>query len=120
MMFTCCIRYNINPDKLVAFREYARAWISLINNYGGVHHGYFIPGTARDNLPTAAFSFPGLGIEGAPNVAVALFSFPSLEAYEHYRMAVSEDDFCKATTVKFNETKCFTRYERTFLVPMFE
>ena len=76
--------------------------------------------TARDNLPNAAFSFPGLGIEGPPNVAVALFSFPSLEAYEHYRMAVSEDELCKATTAKFNETKCFTQYERTFLVPMFE
>jgi NIPSNAP len=119
-MFTCCIRYNIDPDKLVAFREYACAWISLINKYGGIHHGYFIPGTARDNLPNAAFSFPGLGIEGPPNVAVALFSFPSLEAYEHYRMAVSEDELCKATTARFNETKCFTQYERTFLVPMFE
>jgi hypothetical protein len=111
-MFTCCIRYNNDPDKLVAFREYSRAWISLINKYGGIHHGYFIPGTA--------FSFPGLGIEGPPNVAVALFSFPSLEAYEHYRMAVSEDELCKATTARFNETKCFTQYERTFLVPMFE
>jgi hypothetical protein len=48
-MFTCCIRYNIDPDKRVAFREYARAWISLITKYGGIHHGYFIPGTARDN-----------------------------------------------------------------------
>ena len=65
-MFTCCIRYNIDPDKLAAFREYARAWISLINKYRGLHHGYFIPGTARDNLPIAAFSFPGLGIEGPP------------------------------------------------------
>ena len=81
VMFTCCIRYNIDPDKLAAFREYARAWISLINKYRGLHHGYSIPGTARDNLPIAAFSFPDLGIEGPPNVAVALFSFPSLETF---------------------------------------
>ena len=77
-MFTCCIRYNIDPDKLAAFREYARAWISLINKYRGLHHGYFIPGTARDNLPIAAFSFPGLGIEGPPIVAVAIFTFPTV------------------------------------------
>jgi hypothetical protein len=119
-MFTCCIRYNIDPDKLAAFREYARAWISLVNKYEGIQHGYFIPGTARDNLPNTAFSFPALGIEGPPNVAVALFSFPSLEAYERYRTAVSEDELCEAITARFNETKCFTQYERTFLVPMFE
>jgi hypothetical protein len=35
-------------------------------------------------------------------------------------MAVFEDELCKATTARFNETKCFTQYERTFLVPMFE
>ena len=119
-MFTCCIRYNIDPDKLAAFREYAHAWIYLINKYGGIHHGYFIPGMAGDSLPNAAFSFPGLGVEGPPNVGVALSSFPSLEAYERYRMAVSEDELCKVTTARFNKTKCFTRYERTFLIPMFE
>jgi hypothetical protein len=102
-MFTCCIRYNIDPDKLAAFREYARAWISLINKYRGLHHGYSIPGTARDNLPIAAFSFPGLGIEGPSNVAVALFTFPSLETFERYRMAVSEDELCKAATARFDE-----------------
>ena len=119
VMFTCCIRYNIDPDKLVALREYARAWISLINKYRGLHHGYFIPGTARDNLPIAGFSFPGLGIEGPPNVAVAIFTFPSLETFERYRMAVSEDELYKAATARFDETKCFIQYERTFLVPMF-
>jgi hypothetical protein len=119
-MFTCCIRYHIDPNELAAFREYARAWISLINKYGGIHHGYFIPGTSQDSFPNAAFSFPGLGIEGPPHVAVALFSFPNLEGYECYRVAVSEDELCRATTARFNETKCFTQYERTFLVPMFE
>lgn len=42
-MFTCCIRYTVDLDKLDEFREYARSWISLIRKYGGVHHGYFIP-----------------------------------------------------------------------------
>jgi hypothetical protein len=93
---------------------------SPINKYRGLHHGYLIPGTARDNLPIAAFSFPGLGIEGPPNVAVGLFSFPSLETFERYRMAVSEDELCKAATARFNETRRFIQYERTFLVPMFE
>jgi hypothetical protein len=119
-MFTCFIRYRIESDKLDEFREYARSWIALIRKYGGTHHGYFVPGTDEDNLPSAAFSFPGLGTEGPVNVAVALFSFPSIDAYEHYRLAVANDEACKAATARFNESKCFSSYERTFLVPIFE
>lgn len=119
-MFTCFIRYQIEPGKLAAFREYAHAWIALIRKYGGTHHGYFVPGTEADDLPNAAFSFPGLGTEGPPATAVALFSFPSVEAYDRYRAVVAEHEACKAATARFNETKCFSRYERTFLVPIFE
>jgi hypothetical protein len=86
-MFTCFIRYWIEPNKLEEFRQYAHTWISLIKKYGGTHHGYFIPGTDDNNLPDPAFSFPGLGTEGPVNVAVALLSFPSTEAYEQYRLA---------------------------------
>jgi hypothetical protein len=119
-MFTCLIRYKIDPNKLDKFREYAHSWISLIRKYGGTHHGYFLPGAEGANLPDATFSFPGLGTEGPPNIAVALFSFPSIEVYEQYRRDVSEDEACKAATNRFHETKCFSAYERTFLVPMFE
>jgi hypothetical protein len=120
LMFTCFIRYCIEPGKLDEFREYARSWISLTRKYGGTHHGYFVPGTDGNNLPGAAFSFPGLGTEGPPNIGIALFSFPSIEAYEQYRAAVANDEDCRAATVRFNETKCFSSYERTFLVPIFE
>ncbi|HWA30967.1 MAG TPA: NIPSNAP family protein [Rhizomicrobium sp.] len=119
-MFTCFIRYEIAPGKLAAFREYAHAWIALIRKHGGTHHGYFVPGESGDVLPDAGFSFPGLGREGPPNIGVALFSFPDVESYERYRRDVAEDDGCKAATARFNETQCFTGYERTFLVPMFD
>lgn len=119
-MFTCLVRYQVAPDRLAEFREYAQAWIPLIRKYGGTHHGYFVPGTADDKLPDPAFSFPGLGKEGPENVAVALFSFPSVEAYDRYRRDVADDPGCKAATARFNETKCFSSYERTFLVPIFE
>ena len=119
-MFTCFLRYEIAPGKLEAFKEYARAWMALIRKHGGTHHGYFVPGETGDVLPDAAFSFPGLGREGPPNIGVALFSFPDLESYDRYRRDVAEDEGCKAATAGFNETKCFSGYERTFLVPMFE
>jgi hypothetical protein len=119
-MFTCVIRYRVEPEKLPEFREYAHAWIALIRKYGGTHHGYFVPGTADDSLPDPTFSFPGLGVAAPPDTAFALFSFPSVEAYDQYRVAVAEDEDCKAATARFNETPCFSGYERSFLVPIFD
>lgn len=119
-MFTCFIRYTIEPGKLEQFKEYAHAWIQLIRRYGGIHHGYFVPGTDHDELPSPAFSFPGLGSEGPTNTGVALFSFPTVEAYDKYRREVADDEACKAATARFNETRCFSSYERTFLVPVFD
>ena len=63
-MITCYLRYIINPARLVEFETYGKMWIPLVEKFGGQHHGYFLPS------------------EGANNVALALFSFPSLAAYE--------------------------------------
>lgn len=119
-MFTCFIRYEVDLAKIDEFKEYARSWIALIGKYGGTHHGYFIPGGAGDEFPDAKFSFPGLGVEGPSNIAVALFTFPSVEAYEKYRKEVPQDDECKRITACFNESKSFDRYERNFLIPLFD
>jgi hypothetical protein len=118
-LFTCVIRYRVAPGKLAEFREYAQAWIGLIRKYGGTHHGYFVPAADDHRLPDPAFSFPGLGVAAPADVAFALFSFPDVAAYDHYRAAVAEDEACKAATARFDETRCFSAYERSFLVPIF-
>jgi hypothetical protein len=117
-MFTCLVKYDVDPSKVREFEEYARAWIRLIEKYGGIHHGYFLPPGPSDELPDAKFSFPGLGKEGPKNIGVALFSFPDVDAYEKYRKEVSFDSGCEAATARFHETKCFTGYERNFLKPI--
>jgi hypothetical protein len=119
-VFTCVIRYRVEPAKLAEFRDYAHAWIGLIRKYGGTHHGYFVPGADEDSLPDPTFSFPGLGAPAPADVAIALFSFPSVEAYDAYRAAVAEDEGCKAATTRFNEAPCFSSYERSFLTPIFD
>ena len=91
---TCFIRYTIDPDKLADFEHYARVWMRLIKKYGGTHHGYFVPG---DDPPSAAFSFP------------------NVEAYETYRREVANDPACLAVTSHYEQTNCFTKYERTFM-----
>jgi len=118
-MFTCCIRYVVESNKRTEFKEYARAWIPLIEKYGGTHHGYFVPPESGEPFPEATFSFPGLGKNGPANIALALFSFPSVEAYERYRVEVAKDKKCKEATARFNQTKCFSSYERNFLKPIF-
>lgn len=78
--------------------------------------------TATSSRAKAAtgFSFPGIGREGPAHIGVALFSFPDVDAYDRYRRDVASDEACKAATARLNETHCFSGYERTFLIPMFE
>jgi hypothetical protein len=112
---TCQIRYTLDLAKLGAFEAYARTWISLIQRYGGIHHGYFIPRATPDGL---GVSFPGLGYDGPTYVAVAMFTFPDEESYRLYRDKVATDPECLSATALIRETGCFTRYERLFLQPV--
>ncbi len=68
-MITCVVDYTIDPRKIEVFEEFARRWMRLVDRHGGRHHGYFLPG------------------EGASDRALALFTFPSMAAYEEYRAA---------------------------------
>ena len=101
-MVTCYLRYIIDPKKVDEFEHYAKLWIPLVNRFGGTHHGYFLPS------------------EGANNVAVALFSFPSLAAYEQYRIDSFQDEECLAAFQYAKDTDCVVSYERNFMRPVFE
>ncbi|MGL4489266.1 MAG: NIPSNAP family protein [Rhizobiaceae bacterium] len=101
-MITCSIRYIIDPYKLDAFEAYGRLWIPIVNRMGGDHHGYFMPH------------------EGANNIALALFSFPSLAAYEDYRTRMAVDAECQAAFAMAEKSRCIISYERTFMRPVFE
>ncbi len=99
-MITCYLTYIVDPNKLEEFESYARLWIPLVNRFGGQHHGYFLPH------------------EGANNVAVALFSFPSLASYEQYRKDSTKDPECVAAYQYAKETQCIVSYVRSFLRPV--
>lgn len=101
-MVTCYLRYVIDPYKLDQFEKYGKMWIPLVEKFGGTHHGYFMPH------------------EGASNIAIALFSFPSLAAYEEYREKMVKDSDCKKAFDFAEETRCIISYERSFMKPIFE
>jgi hypothetical protein len=99
-MITCVVDYTIDPAEIAAFEAFAQRWIELVNQHGGRHHGYFLPA------------------EGASDKALALFSFPSLAAYEEYRSRFGVDpDFVAADKIR-DDSDCVVRYERTFMRPM--
>lgn len=101
-MITCFLRYEIDPAKVKEFEEYGRMWIRLVNRLGGRHHGYLMPS------------------EGASDVALASFSFPSLAAYEAYRKAAAQDEECRAAVAFADRTQCIRRWDRSFFRPVFE
>ncbi len=101
-MVSCCIHYVIDPYKLKEFEHYGRLWIALIGRFGGTHQGYFLPS------------------EGASDVAIAIFTFPSLALYEQYRLASFADPECIAAFKYARDTRCIVRYDRTFFRPVFE
>ena len=101
-MVTCYLKCELDPMKIKEFEHYAKLWIPLVEKFGGTHHGYFLPH------------------EGPNNVGLALFSFPSLAAYEQYRKDAREDEECQAAVAYYNETRPFTHFERSFMRPVFE
>jgi len=98
---TCYLRYVIDPSKLKEFEHYGKLWIPLVERFGGKHHGYFLPS------------------EGANNIALALFTFPSLAAYEQYRTKSFSDSECLEAFKYAEETKCILSYDRSFFRPIF-
>src|SRR4051812_38127620 len=100
-MITCFIRYIIDPFKSEEFESYGKMWIPLVENYGGKHHGYFMPS------------------EGSNNIALAMFTFPSLASYEEYRTNSMEDKKCLEAFKYAQDTRCILSYERSFFRPVF-
>lgn len=99
-MITCVIDYIIDPAKIEAFEAFGREWIAIVEKHGGAHHGYYLPA------------------EGASDRALALFSFPSLAAYEQYRTLFGVDpDFVAADLIR-DKSGCVIRYDRTFMRPL--
>jgi hypothetical protein len=99
-MITCVVDYVVDPSKIDAFERFAKRWIALVQQSGGIHHGYFLPA------------------EGASDRALALFSFPSLAHYETYREGFGTDpDFIAADRIR-DESGCVLRHDRSFMRPL--
>ena len=100
-MISCVLHYRIDPYKTAEFEAYARLWLPLVERFGGRHRGYFLPA------------------EGASDLAIAVFDFDSLAAYEAYRRDSLEDPDCIAAYEHAERTRCIVSYKRTFMRPVY-
>lgn len=50
-MITCFVSYELNPNKISEFEDYARMWVPLVERFGGIPHGFYLPreGVVRGN-----------------------------------------------------------------------
>lgn len=110
----CEVRYRLDPHRLAEFEDYGRAWIGLIERFGGTHHGFFMPRSAPADT---TISFPGRGSAGADDVAIALYGFPDEAAYQRYRDEIPRDPQGAAVIARFADPP-FRNYERIFLQPI--
>lgn len=101
-MITCFVKYIIDPNQVAAFEKYGKHWIDLVNEMGGIHHGYLLPH------------------EGANNVGYASFSFRSLAEYEEYRVELVMSERCQKVLKDAADNKYIISYERSFMKPVFE
>ena len=101
-MIACHLRYVVNTAKLHEFELYSRVWITLVHRFGGRHLGYLMPS------------------EGASNIALATFTFPSFAAYEGYRKQAAADPECQAAVRYAEATGCIVSFERSFFRPVTE
>ena len=98
-MITCYLRYEVNRTNSPNSKLTAGCGWNCCQ-FGGIHHGYFLPS------------------EGASDVALAMFSFPSFAAYEQYRKDSAGDPDVQKAIAFAKETRCFIRYERSFFRPV--
>ena len=74
--------------------------------------------TRRQHGSQLQLCVPQVPAEGASDRALALFSFPSLAAYETYRSRFGVDpEFVAADKIR-DDSGCVLRYERTFMRPV--
>ena len=96
-MLTCIIRYQIDPYKRDAFRQYALTWGRAIPRCGADLIGYFAPH------------------EGSQTLAYGIYNIESLAAYETYRARLAADPEGQENYEFASRERFILREDRTFL-----
>ena len=99
-MITVCLRYDLDPYKVKEFEVYARAYMPIVLQLGGMHHGVFLPE------------------EGQGSSAYVLMTFPSLGAYEEFQLRSARDVGAQTADAAMREGGFVYGVTREFLRPV--
>jgi hypothetical protein len=98
-MFTICIRYQINPNKLTDFSAYVRCEQEPISRSGGKSVQYFLP----------------TDFAGSTSEAMGLIDFSTLADYEKYRSALAIDADHKKNVARLEESGAVVSMQRSII-----
>ena len=98
-MYTLCIRYTLDPNRLKHFRDYVEHELEAIRNAGGKVIGYWLP----------------TDYAGPNNVAYGLISFLTLASYEEYRKALADDPLHQRNAAELIRSGAMINMERSII-----
>jgi NIPSNAP len=98
-MFTLCIRYTIDPNRLKHFRDYIEHEFEAIRSPGGKIVGYWLP----------------TDYAGPTDIAYGLIDFLTLASYERYRKALAEDSLHQRNAYELTRGGAIITMERLII-----
>jgi hypothetical protein len=98
-MYTLCIRYTLDPNRLKHFREYVAHELEAIRNAGGKVIGYWLP----------------TDFTGPNNIAYGLIDFLTLASYERYRKALADDPLHQRNADELTRSGAMINMERSII-----
>jgi hypothetical protein len=98
-MYTLCIRYTLDPNRLEAFRTYVEEEVPVIRRSGGQIVGYYLP----------------TDFAGPTNIGYGLTEFETLAGYEQYRRTLADDPAHGRNVAMLVESGAVLNMERSFI-----
>jgi hypothetical protein len=98
-MYTLCIRYTLDPNRVQHFRHYVEHELQVIRNAGGKIVGYWLP----------------TDFAGPTNIGYGLIDFPTLASYEQYRKALAEDSLHQRNADELRLSGAIINMERSII-----
>jgi hypothetical protein len=98
-VYTLCIRYTLDPDRLKHFREYVEHELEAIRNAGGKVIGYWLP----------------TDFAGPNNIVYGPIDFLTLASYEQYRKALADDPLHQHNADELTRSEAVINMERSII-----
>lgn len=98
-MYTVCIRYTLDPNRVQHFRTYVENELEAIRNAGGKIVGYWLP----------------TDFAGPTSIAYGLIDFLRLASYEQYRKALADDPLHQRNVDELTRSGAVLNMERSII-----